>query len=338
MKLAVLSVSRRGYALSKKLKERYPQAVVYTSGPWREPWAESIAPDLKTLTGKLFSKMDALIFVMASGIAVRMIAPYLRRKDTDPAVLVLDDQGRWVIPLLSGHLGGANALAHELAVSLGAQAVVTTATDGLGMTAVDMLAVEHRWALTSLEAAKRATAALLEGETIAVSAWRPLLEELPEGYRIVDVGAAVERGWRILATPYTHAPAENEVWVIPRCITLGMGCRKDASYESVSALVFQELSALGLDPRAVSRIASIDLKAAEPALIRLSEELQAPLVTYPAEELAAVASRFTQSQFVRQTTGVGAVSEPAGCLASGGRCILEKRAGNGVTLSIWEDC
>lgn len=338
MKLAILSVSRQGFALSKNLLESYPQAEVYTSGPWQEAWARIIEPDLKTLTGRLFSEMDALVYIMASGIAVRMVAPYLKGKDTDPAVIVMDDHGKWVIPLLSGHLGGANALAQEIAGHINAQAVVTTATDGKGLTAVDMLAQRYHWTITSLEAAKKATAALLEGETIRVYTGRQLSGELPEGYELSDDPDEHDEGWKIIVTPYTHEPGEKEVWLIPRCITLGMGCRKDAGYEAVQSLVSLGLEETGLDPRAVSRIASIDLKAAEPALIRLSNELKVPLVTYSAEALSQIALQFPQSEFVKNTTGVGAVSEPAGSLASGGRCLLPKRAADGVTLSIWEDC
>lgn len=338
MKLAILSVSRQGFELSKKLKESYPQAAVYTTGTWLEPWARRIEPDLKTLTGQLFSESDALIFIMASGIAVRMISPFLKSKDSDPAVIVMDDQGTWVIPLLSGHIGGANALARELAVHTGAQAVVTTATDGKGLTAVDMLALDNNWVITNLEAAKRATAALLEGKRIEVISWHPLTESLPPGYESVPALTDADDRWRIVVTPYTYQPRDNEVWLIPRCITLGMGCRKGVDNQAVFDLVLHGLVELSVDRRAVARIASIDIKAEEPALIALSKALQVPFVTYSAEELSRVAPGFQNSEFVKHTTGVGAVSEPAGCLASGGTCILPKRAAKGVTLSIWEDC
>lgn len=335
MKIAILSVSRLGFAQSKNLLESFPEAVVYTSGPWCESWASLIEPDLKTLTGKLFAERDALIFIMASGIAVRMVAPYLAGKDSDPAVLVMDDQGKWVIPLLSGHLGGANLLAQEISERIGAQAVVTTATDGKGLTAVDMLAIKNNWIIPDLDAAKKATAALLDGELISISSWGPMPKNLPAGYvRAVDTH---DDGWRIVVTPYALQPGEKEVWLIPKCITLGMGCRKDIPFEAVYGLVEQSLQELGIDPRAVSRIASIDLKAKEPALLRLSEYLKVPLVTFSSEALTGIAAQFQQSEFVKNTTGVGAVSDPAGCMASGGRCLLPKQAGNGVTLSIWED-
>ncbi len=338
MKIAILSVSRKGFALSKKLTESYPEAVVHTSGSWRESDSQAIVPDLKALTGKLFDQMDALIFVMASGIAVRMIAPYLKGKDSDPAVLVMDDQGKWVIPLLSGHIGGANELAVTIAGRLGAQAAVTTATDGEGLTAVDMLAISRNCAIASLESAKRATAALLEGEQIGVCSWKPGANLLPEGYYAVSSRPLGSDGWRVLITPYAVEPEAKEVWLIPRCITLGMGCRKDADYDAIMKLVEEGLAELGLDRRAVSKIASIDLKAREPGLNRLAEVLKVPLVTYPAQVLEQAASECVQSKFVKSVTGVGAVSEPAGAVASGGRCLLPKRALNGITLSIWEDC
>ncbi len=338
MKIAILSVSRQGFALSKKLKESYPEAQLFTSGSWRDENSQAVVPDLKTLTGRLFTEMDLLVFVMASGIAVRMVAPYLKGKESDPAVLVTDDQGKWVIPLLSGHLGGANEMAAALAAQIDAQPVITTATDGKGLTAVDMLAIQSNCVITSLEAAKRATAALLEGERIGVYSWRPLKEPLPEGYREVSEPGQRSDGWRVVITPYVFESGEKDVWLIPRCITLGMGCRKDIGYEAVSSLAEDSLKALGIDQRALSQIASIDIKAEEPALRRLAETLNIPFVTYSAETLAGISLTFEQSEFVRKTTGVGAVSEPAGAIASKGRCLLPKRAHDGVTLSIWEDC
>jgi len=141
-----------------------------------------------------------------------------------------------------------------------------------------------------------------------------------------------------VVTPYVHTPRAHELWLIPRCITLGIGCRRGTSFEALQAMVEEGLDTLGLDRRALSRIASIDLKKDEPALLQLSEAYQAPLATYSAAELAEVAGRFTGSAFVKTITGVEAVSEPAGYLASRGRCLLPRQAQSGITLSIWEDC
>jgi len=336
MKTAILSVSRQGYALARRLKAHWPQAELYTSGPWREPEDHGVEPDLKAVTARLFETHQALCFIMAAGIAVRMVAPHLTDKTRDPAVLVLDDQGRWVIPLLSGHLGGANRLAQEVAGFLGAQAVVTTATEGRGLTAVDLLAQERGWVLTDLERTKRLTAALLEGERLPVVSWKPLRTALPPEY--VETESLEENRPCLMVTPYAHTPEARELWLIPRCITLGIGCRRGTSYETLLTMVEEALDALNLDRRSLSRIASIDLKQDEPALLRLSAAYQVPLTVYSAAELAEVAERFDGSAFVKTITGVEAVSEPAGYLASRGRCLLPKQALSGITLSIWEDC
>lgn len=337
MKTAVLSVSREGYALARRIKANLPDAELYTSGVWRLPEDHPVQPDLRTLTAQLFSQNQALIFIMASGIAVRMVAPLLESKDKDPAILAMDDQGRWVIPLVSGHLGGANRLAEVLAAFLGAEAVITTATDGRGLTAVDTLAQSRNWLITDLQMAKRMTAALLEGETLEVMSWRPLSEPLPTGYRTAGQDRAEGR-WRIIVSPYHRHPEPNELWLIPRCLTLGMGCRRDTAFEAVESFLQRCLDTLGADRRAVSRIATIDLKADEPAFLKLAETLNVPLCVYTAQALQTVAPQFGGSEFVRRTTGVEAVCEPAGLLASGGRKLLPKQAGNGITLSIWEDC
>lgn len=338
MKMSIVSVSRDGYGLSKKIKQKYPQAQLFTTGEWREPADNPVAPDLKTLTGRLFNNDDTLIFIMASGIAVRMIAPYVNDKTSDPAVLVADDGGRWVIALLSGHLGGANRMAEEVAQYIQALPVITTASDSRGLVAVDMLSVENQWTISDMVKARRATAALLEGKSIGVTSWKPMKTQLPKGYFWEDAHGGNAADWHLVISPYVTASKENELWLIPRCITLGMGSRKMADVLAAEKLVMRSLRELNIDARAVGGIASIDLKADEPALLRMAKKLNVELTTYSAQELAALDQQFSGSHFVKSVTGVGSVAETAGCKKSGGRCLMGKKASEGVTLSIWEDC
>ena len=160
MRAALFTFSRSGCATARRILAALPEEawMCYTMPRFEEP---GFLPLDKAVYGASFSSMDALIFVGACGIAVREIAPYVKSKKTDPAVLCIDEAGRFVIPLLSGHIGGANALAVELAEKLGATAVVTTATDVRGKFSVDAWAARHGCVISDMGLAKAVSAAIL---------------------------------------------------------------------------------------------------------------------------------------------------------------------------------
>lgn len=163
MRAALFAYSRGGCATARRVLEALPEEVwmCYTMPRFEEP---GFLPLDRAIYGVCFSSMDALIFVGACGIAVREIAPYVKSKKTDPAVVCIDEAGQFVIPLLSGHIGGANALAEKLAEKLDATAVVTTATDVRGKFAVDAWAARHGCAISDMGLAKAVSAAILEGD------------------------------------------------------------------------------------------------------------------------------------------------------------------------------
>ncbi len=273
--------------------------------------------------GALFSSHDALIFICACGIAVRSIAPHLVSKTSDPAVLVLDDQGRFVIPILSGHIGGANALARSVADMLGAAAVITTATDGLSRFACDAWAVTHNCAISSMGAAKEISAAILTGD-VPVSSEFPLPDELPGG--LVPGEGGIHIGIRL---------REAKLRLIPRIVVAGIGCRRGTSAEVIRQALESTLEAHGIDARAVCRIASIDVKRDEAGLTECAQKMRVPLSFFTAQQLDAVPGDFAESEFVRKTVGVGNVCERA-AVCAGGKLIIPKTAANGVTVAAAE--
>ena len=200
-----------------------------------------------------------MIFVSSVGLAVREVAPHLKSKATDPAVLVLDELGRYVIPVLSGHIGGANELAKALAASLGAQAVITTATDINGRFSVDAWAVQNGCAIASLPLAKAVSAAVLEGDVPFLSDF-PVVTDLPRGLAPGDTGAL-----GVYIGVYEKTPFAKTLRLVPRVVRLGIGCRKGTDEETIRAAVNEALAAHGIDRRAVKCAASIDLKAEEGA-------------------------------------------------------------------------
>lgn len=276
--------------------------------------------------GELFSENDALIFIGACGIAVRDIAPHLKNKIVDPAVLVLDDQGKFVIPVLSGHIGGANALANYLAGLLDAVPVITTATDGSGKFSCDTWAVTHGCAISSMKTAKDISAAILTSD-VPVSSEFALPEFLPDGLTAADTG-----NLGIFIGIHTENPYTATLRLIPKIVTLGIGCRRDTPMETMYAVVKETLEAHRIDPRAVGCVASIDVKADEAGLLGCAKVLKAQTVFYTADELNAVPGEFAESEFVRKTVGVGNVCERA-AVCGGGTLIVPKTAKDGVTVA-----
>ena len=330
MKIAVFCYSDRGASLALRLPALLPEDSVFLHSIRKYAERYGLVPhdSVRRDMGEVFSSHDALIFISACGIAVREIAPHLRDKTTDPAVLVMDDQGYFIIPILSGHIGGANELAEKLAGFLKAQAVITTATDRSGRFACDSWAVKNGCAISSLAAAKQFSVAILTKDLPVSSEWE-LPEALPSGLKAGKEGEiGLYIGIRV------REPFDLTLRLIPRRVVLGIGCRKGTPAETIREAVKAALSQENIDPRAVCGIASIDIKQGEEGLLAYVREEDLPLTFYSAAELekAETPGGFTDSDFVRQTVGVGNVCERAAVLG-GGSLILRKTALSGVTVA-----
>lgn len=275
-----------------------------------------------------FRTGGALLFIGAAGIAVRAIAPLVGSKATDPAVVVVDQQGRFVIPLLSGHMGGANALAVRLAQLLGAQAVLTTATDLEQVWAVDTWAVQGGYLVHNPGAIKAISSRLLAGEPVGLYSAYPIRGTLPPG-----VVAAGEETADLLITPKggTHP---RRLWLIPRDLVLGVGCRRGTGEEALEAAFRDLCRDRALDPRTVAKVCSIHLKKDEPGLLAFCRTHGWPLETYSAQELAQAPGTYTASPFVARTTGVDNVCERSAVVGSGGQLLVQKTARDGVTMAV----
>lgn len=256
-------------------------------------------------TRQHFHNSDALLYIGACGIAVRAVAPLLRDKTSDPAVLVMDEAGTHVISLLSGHIGRANELAQEIAMKTGAVPVITTATDLRGMTAADSWAVWHNCAIENPEAIKAVSSAALAGAPVGV--------------------AITEREM--------NPPFPVTLWLRPRTVVLGVGCKRDCSPELFEETVLRFLRENRISPLSLRAVASIDLKQHEPAIVRFCEKYRLPFRVYSADELRSVQGLFSHSDFVEQTTGVDNVCERAAA-AEGGHLMIGKTAADGITLAL----
>lgn len=276
-----------------------------------------------------FSQYEALVFIGACGIAVRLVAPCLQGKQADPAVVVVDERGRFSISLVSGHIGGANRLARQLAALCGAVPVVTTATDLGGLFAVDEWAGRQGLSILSLPAAKAVAAALLAGQPVGFCSDFLVDGPLPSGLfpaegQAVGIYIGMDGG---------RAPFGTTLQLMPRIVTVGVGCRRGVSAEQLMQAVDGRLADAGFVPGAVRQVATIDLKKEEPGLAALCRQRRWPLVTFTAQQLEGARGRFSSSDFVRRVTGVDNVCERAAALA-GGCLVGGKRASGGVTTAL----
>lgn len=285
---------------------------------------------LSQWTKRAFESADALIFIGACGIAVRSIAPYIKDKWNDPAVVVADEQQNFVISLLSGHAGGANRLARDAARILHAIPVITTATDVNHLFAVDVWANEQNCILPNHTAAKEVSAALLRGESVAFSSDFQVHGALPQGLVQADAGAL-----GISVTLKEKEPYSVTCRVIPKILVLGIGCKKRTGKQAILEAVTYALEQASLPFCAVVQICSIDLKQKEAGLVEFCAEQKLPYICFSAQQLEGVPGTFSSSAFVRSITGVGNVCERAAVLGSGGgTLLLGKTALNGVTVAV----
>ena len=317
MSRAYLAFTAKGEALVHRLAEALPGSVSRCGGD----------VTLKGWTAEHFAQDEALIFVGAVGIAVRAIAPHCKRKAADPAVVVVDEGGNFAVPLLSGHLGGANALARALAKACGAVPVITTATDVNGLFAVDLWAKAQNCAVLEPERIKHVSGALLAGQTVRYWSPWPVAGETPAGVKKADAPEAAD--FALTLTPQGEA-----LHLVPRIGVLGVGCRRGTTAQQLEEAFAAFCAASGLSPAAVCAAASIDLKKDEPGLAAFCKAHGWPITFYPADELRAVPGQFTPSAFVASVTGVDNVCERSAVKASGGMLLLPKTAGGGVTLAL----
>lgn len=256
----------------------------------------------------------AFLFIGATGIAIRYIAPWVKDKYTDSAVLAMDELGRYVIPLLSGHIGGAVELAEVIADASGGVPVITTATDIQERFAVDVFAKKNRLCIRNRNAAKEVSAAILRGEEVGFYSPYPVHGELPVGIQtctsyeeLLDFGT----GFAILDENQDQKDTSKILHLIPKNIVIGLGCRRGVGKKELEEQLQILLEPLGLSELQIAAFTSIDLKADETGILELSKTHNIPFYTYTSEELKEVKSVSPPSAFVESITGVDNVCERA---------------------------
>lgn len=299
---------------------------------------------LPPFVGAKFGKYSKHVFVAATGIAVRCVAPLLQGKDRDPAVVALDQRGRFVISLVSGHLGGANALATTIASITAGQAVVTTATDTEELPSLDVLAQERGLAIANLDGVKNVNIALLAGESVQVfdpHNWLRLTPEPGEEhpwtahFRPVSDEHSWIDGYPGVWVDHRHTEPGKEMLVLhPPCLAVGVGCKRGTPAQAILDAVTSTLDQAGLAAASVLALASITAKQDEDGLLEAAAILGRGLFFYDPGELKTIPVP-NPSARVLELMGVPSVSEAAALNCAGAETLLvEKTACNGVTVAV----
>jgi cobalt-precorrin 5A hydrolase len=364
MKVALVAITKHGVEHARALKAQLPGAELWVSEKQQAlaPDADGTFPAIKDFTAQGWGRYDGLVYHVSLGAVIRTIAPFLKGKDVDPAVVTVDDGKRFAISVLSGHVGGANELTEQVAAALGAQAVVTTASDARATIPVDILGRELGWTLDDKRDVTAASAAVVNEKPIAFvqeageKGWWTRPTPLPKNIQVFGsvkeaLAAPGLRGpaqGAADAVPATLGQAHAQLWeaflvvsereaaaidaelpagalrVIyrPRTLAVGMGCDAGTDLDEVLGLLRQGLGQLGLSERCVKTVASIDIKQGEESLRLLAEHLGAQQRFFTRDELNARGTESTPNPVVEKYTGAVGVSEPSALLAAGAEKLL----------------
>jgi cobalt-precorrin 5A hydrolase len=341
-KIAIWVLTPRGRDLAENLRKLSDGVVVYCSlhlYPACRGLAAQPFDGLMAAVKECFRCFDGHIFIMATGIVVRAIGPLLGHKTTDPAVVVVDDQGKFAISLLCGHIGGANRMAARTAELLGATAVITTATDVNGRPAIDTLAVERGLTIENPAAIKGVNMALLTGGVLRVFDPHGLLKDGLDGQAEPVERAALASSDGTRPGVYVDdavVPLAGDVLILrPPSLVAGIGCNRNTPSEELRGFLEEVLADQGLSLWSLQAIATIDVKSDEPGLVALAAGLGVPLHFYSRDALNRIVHVPNPSRMVEQHVGVPSVCEAAAILASRqGRLIVAKQKSAHVTVAI----
>jgi cobalt-precorrin 5A hydrolase len=360
---ALVAISRKGASLVQDLEGLEGTKDVFVNRRWfvAKEGHKPIDLPIKTTIQTIFSQYQNIILIMPVGAAVRLIAPHLRDKHSDPAVVCLDDSGNFSVSLLSGHLGGADQLTLRISNQIGSIPVITSASY-IGRTIpVDLLGHEFGWTIDSSSAiVTKVSADVVNGEAVSLyqqsgeTSWWPNNQSFPDNITRSatlcllkdtpgDSALIISDEADVSGSP--NQPLEeilsksNIVIYRPQSLVIGMGCRKGVTFENLKELLVSSLRDLNLSPKSIRTIATADIKGGEPGLLALAEYYNVPLTTYNSAQLNAVFESgkylISPSDSPQRLVGVGGVCEPSALLASGNtQLLMTKRKTDRATIAV----
>jgi len=347
--VAIVTLTKNGTATGERLLAQLPDAILYAperfveAGERIDPYSISVRQVLQSA----FQQHQLLVCIMASGIVVRDIAPLLRSKHEDPGVVVLDGAGKHAISLLSGHKGGANALAQQVADLLGGTAVLTTASDVQGLPAVDLLGQEWGWQIERTEVITAVSAALVNGQSVGVvqetgdESWWP--NPLPpnliryDGFEALQAAApeaALVISHRQLPADLLEAIPQTVVYR-PPCLMVGVGCNRGTVAAEIESAIVETVEKAGLVLGCITTVATIEDKADELGIQQTAEKYTWPLEIFTRDQIRTVENLPTPSEWAQKALGVSGVAEPAAMLAANTESLLvNKQKFANVTVAV----
>lgn len=348
MKLAVISVTRKGAELAERIAPLLgPGVDVYAKNGRNLPSSRHTYISLSGLISEIFPLYDGLIFIMATGIVVRVIAGQVKDKRFDPAVVVMDDGGNYAISLLAGHIGGGNELTWLVSRAAGAMPIITTATDVARLPAADVLAVRLNLTIEPFCSLKTINSAIVNGDRVLFFIDKDLAESeqyisLAARYNV----ALVDSSELIYTDKYDAAVVISDreltiskphLYLRPNRLALGIGCRRDTTSAEILSAIHQACQTVGRDINSVAVIGSIVVKADEQGLLAVAGQLGVPIKFFTNEQLKQCINQYdlSLSEFVNEKIGVGNVCEPAAILAGrNNQLILPKTKYPKVTVAV----
>jgi len=281
----------------------------------------------------LFNNYNKLIFIMAVGIVVRVIAPYIVSKTKDPAVVVLDEKANYCISLLSGHIGGANELALYLSKITKAKPVITTATDINNVPAADILAKKNNCYIENIENLKYINGDLANNKKVGLFTEFEIVEKTQNS---IVLNPNTQYNSNIFITYYNINKNNKNLYLAPKILVLGIGCKKNTPYETINNSIKYFLNKNNINIHCLNMLSSIDLKKNESGILEFCKIHNLKFKTFSSEQLQQVQSKFNESEFVKSITKVGNVCETSAYLASNkGKLIVPKTICNKITLCLF---
>lgn len=350
---ALVAITKHGVAHARRYATMFPYVDVYymekfSYGDEHLRGIQLFTGSVRMLLPALFKQYKGMILIISLGAVVRMIAPLLIDKKVDPAVLVVDDKGEHVISVVSGHIGGANALTKEVAEAIGAKPIITTASDVQKTIPVDLFGARFGWVWDADDKLTPVSAAVVNEEPVAIVQetgerdWWMHDTPMPDNlhiYEAIEDAIAAQPNASLLITDRMltekeQVLLENGVVYRPKSLVIGMGCNRGTSFEEVENVILQTLEELRLSVKSVKALATIDLKKDEEAFLQVTAKYGWEFVTYTPEQLNEMPLP-TPSETVFKYTGAYGVSEPAAMrYANRTALILPKKKSGNTTISV----
>ena len=347
-KIAILSITNNGRELALRIKEIMKDVDVFfikKDTDYKNDEVIVVNKGLKEFIPQIFDKYDYLVFIMATGIVVRTIAPLVVSKFSDPAILVMDEKGNNIISLLSGHMGGANEMTLYMSDLINSHPVITTATDVNKKSSLDMIAKklnghiddfrDNVLKINSMLVNNEEVHLYIDGNYKINHNGFTLYNEETDLNKVKNLVIVTnKKDINKILNKNIENLNEKIIKVTPKDIVIGVGCKKNTDSDHMKNSLIKFLAEYNIDINAVKEIGSIEIKKDEKAIIDLAKFLDVKFKTFSVEEISKVDYLYEKSDWVKKNVGVYSVSDPVAHLLSEGRVIINKQKYDGITFSI----